>query len=132
MANFDMEQATKDAMKEWDKTHGAEDSSDGNSEDCGDPTCMSCNKEMTAEDRKKLLLAEKMFVDVVPNPDNPTGEEVGVVVSLPTTRSMARTMLLAVIRTMSIASGETPESVIELLIYDLKNEGNYEPIEFNK
>jgi len=132
MANFDMEQATKDAMKEWDKIHGAEGSSENDGEDCGDPTCMSCNKEMTAEDRKKLLLAEKMFVDVVPNPDDPTGKDVGVVVSLPTTRNMARTMLLAVVRTMAIASGETPESVIEQLVHDFKNEGNYEPIEIKK
>lgn len=117
---FDMEKAAKEACDKFDREHGSEGEQESNEESCDDPLCPGCNKHMTDDERKQSLLGEKMMVSIVPNPEDPDGVQVGTIVDLPSTKSVAEIMLITIVKTMALAANETPEEVVMRLAENLK------------
>jgi len=93
---FDMEEAAKLACEQFDREHNEEDMSQ-------DET------EKLIEDKKNELGNAEMSakIDTVPGTD-----QLGVVCKLPETKNQAYMLLLGVIKTMSLAGGDSFENVI--------------------
>ena len=121
----------EEAMAKWDREHGSEDEHDDD-ENCGDPKCPGCNKDMTKEEMRDNLLGEKMMVSIVENPDDPEGVQVGTIVDLPSSKSVAEIMLITIVKTMAIASKETPEDVVMRLAENLSANLVQDPKSYKK
>jgi len=128
---FNHKQTAEQACAAFDREHGSADEHDDD-DNCGDPKCPGCNKDMTKEEMRDNLLGEKMMVSIVKNPDDPDGVQVGTVVDLPSSKNVAEVMLITIVKTMAIASKETPEDVVMRLAENLSANLVQDPKSYKK
>ena len=89
----------QEAIDEWDREH-----SENTPEE---------------EDYINSLVGEKMTVEIVLDPANNDSKEIVTIVDLPSSKPVAEVMLTTIVKTMAIASNETPEEVLMKLAQNL-------------